>query len=53
MSVWRLDQQRCRDYCYRERAQGASIFFIALDGGGRSQRCVHGLSTMWQSLNGT
>ena len=45
MSVWRLHQQHCRDHCYGERAQGASIFFIALDSGWRSQRCVHGSST--------
>lgn len=27
MSVLRLHQQHRRDHCYRERAQGASIFF--------------------------
>jgi hypothetical protein len=41
MSGWR-HQQHCRDHCYGERAQDASIFFITLDGGWRGQRWVHG-----------
>ena len=47
MSVRRLHQQRCRDRCYRERAQGASILFIALVAGGVRGVCTGRL--LWRN----